>query len=333
MTRLCMACLVLALFATFSCKKADSKKVPAVKAEAIAVTSPNESAEPQPTDEGILDTEAGKPEEERQIVVTVEDWQAQQAEKYPPLPEEDVQFIRSELARLAPENNFVYDEEANVILGNGLPEDGLDFENLVDKVVMEGRRERGKLNHEVLTKWCAGILAELQPRTTDQANANNPKRQNRQSSGGSGSSASKDRTPDPDKTAESPLVFAFSAIGEWKSIQEERPRITTYHNDDYFEFYQFMHDGQANVRFFREGKMALFKDYSFEYSPRNGELSLIDKNGQLSSILILKMKPEDNDTLYLEKNGEDSILVLDRIGTGYPTSENDDAPGFGDFAQ
>lgn len=333
MIRLCIACLVLALFASVSCNKADSKKVPAVKAASEVVTSPS-APTPQPQAEAENEyPDEGKPDEEAGRVVILEEWEAQEDAKYPPLPEEDMQFIRSELIRIAPENNFVYDEETNVLLGNGLPEDGLNIEVLVDKVAAEGRKEGENLNQEVLAKWCMGILSELQPRVEDQADAVNNKRQSRQSSGGDGSSASKSPTPEPEKTAGSPLVFAFSAIGEWKSIQEERPRITTYHNDNYFEFYQFMHDGQANVRFFREGKMALVKDYSFEYSPRNGELSLIDKNGQLSSILILKMKPEDNDTLYLEKNGEDSILVLDRIGTGYPTAENDDAPGFGDFSQ
>ncbi len=334
MYRMLIVCLLMALFVTAGCNKADSKKAPAVRAATKLAPAANNTA--GPARETPENSEAGKPGTPDEGLVSTESHDVFVKQASTSLPEEDIKFIRAELIRVAPENGFTYDAEANVITGEGLPVDGLDLEVLVYKVAREGASmptvvgdtDPKQISHDIYAKWCNGIFLELKPKQESPAKASKPKTQQRVSSGGA-SNSSEGPKAEPTQSAEAPLVFASSAIGEWKSIREDHPRITTYHNDDYFEFYRFMHDGLADIKFFRGGQMVVLKEFSFKYNPRNGEISLFDASKKIVETLVLQMASNNEDLLFVDFPEKDSTVVFERIGTGYPADVSM-APGLFD---
>ena len=267
----------------------------------------------------------------------------QEEANFQQLPEEDQEFIHTTLAEMAPEYGFKFDADQQVLTGEGLPLEGLPVEMVIEQIALEARQIKEAMHEvdpellrEALAKYCQRALEELQPREAEPAppppqrqqqpqEADEQGRPGRVRSGGeSGSGAGNPR--DGQRRA-GELPFADDPIGEWKSIREDSPRITTYHDEDYFSFLQVLHDGKAYFKAYRDRQMSSFEEFSWQYDKRTGKLELLDGDGLVSMAFTLRMKSGDTDTLYTEQPGSYATVVYARIGTGYPPERKPGEPG------
>jgi hypothetical protein len=261
--------------------------------------------------------------------ITLEEWQAQEESGLPELEQSETEAIRSKLIELAPKYEFTYHADSDTLTGHGLAEAGLELQMLVDKVSLEARRAKQATGELGLDKLCQWIYSELVPplptpaSSTPGGNSNQDAESGRRVRSGadSGDSSAANRAPG--------MRHPEEAIGEWKSLREENPRITTYHDDKYFNFLQVMHDGVAFFKVFRDKQMTSYFEATWEYDQRTGRLDLINDEGLVNMTFTLDFKGDDKDILFTQQPGDYSTVVYSRIGTGYPPEPDPDAPSAG----